>query len=324
MKRRMLCCALVMPMLATIGRAQAQPARAFRVAWVSLEKAGSASPVFAAFRAGMAELGYREGTDLVIDAWWGDGSMARLEQLRGDILRARPDVIVAQGGIALVPMLHASVDRPVLFSMSGDPVEAKVVDSYAHPGGKATGITLFAAELAVKRMAMLKEVLPRMRSIAVIANPGHAGAPRELQSSRDGAAQLGLALTYFPTRSVADLDAALAQHRPGANGRDPRLLRRLRARPGGPHRGLFLARAHSRGGGLGQLSRAAATCWPTGRSSPTSTGAWPATPTASERARARATCRWNSRPGSSWSSTSGPHARSASPCRARCCCRPTR
>jgi putative ABC transport system substrate-binding protein len=159
----------------------------------------------------MAELGYREGTDLVIDPWWGDGSMERLEQLRSGILSARPDVIVAQGGNALVPMLHASVDRPVLFSMSGDPVEAKAVGSYAHPGGNATGITLFAAELAAKRMAMLKEVLPQMRSIAVIANPDHPGAPRELDSSRDGAARLGLALAYFPTKSVADLDTALGQ-----------------------------------------------------------------------------------------------------------------
>jgi putative ABC transport system substrate-binding protein len=157
----------------------------------------------------MAELGYAEGRNLVIDAWWGGGSAARLEQLRGDILAARPDVIVAQGGSALAPMLHASVDRPVLFSMSGDPVAAKIAESYARPGGRASGITLFAAELTGKRMAMLKEVLPGMRSIAVIANPGHPGAPRELQSSRDAAARLGLALSYHPTTSVAELEPAL-------------------------------------------------------------------------------------------------------------------
>jgi putative ABC transport system substrate-binding protein len=69
---------------------------------------------------------------------------------------------------------------------------ARIAESYARPGGKATGITLFAAELTGKRMAMLKEMLPGMRSIAVIANPGHPGAPRELQSSRDAADRLGL------------------------------------------------------------------------------------------------------------------------------------
>lgn len=211
MKRRTLCRVLGLPLLAVAQRVGAQPKPAFRVAWVSLEQANSSSPVFAAFRAGMAELGYVEGKNLVIDAWWGDGLAARLEQQRADILAARPDVIVAQGGVALGPMLHASVDRPVLFSMSGDPVAAKIVASYSHPGGNATGITLFAAELTAKRMALLKEMLPGMRSIAVIANPRHAGAQRELQSAQDAAARLGLRLSHFPTQSRAELDAALAE-----------------------------------------------------------------------------------------------------------------
>jgi putative ABC transport system substrate-binding protein len=211
MKRRWLCGALAMSAVQGAGSAGAQPAAAFRVAWVSLEKAGSSSPTLAAFRAGLAELGYVEGRNLVIQPWWADGSAVRLEQMRGEILAARPDVIVAQGGIALAPMLHASVDRPVVFSMSGDPVAARLVDSYAHPGGRASGITLFAAELAGKRMALLKEMLPGLRGIAVMANPAHPGAPRELQSSRDAAARLGLALSYFPTPSVAELDAALVR-----------------------------------------------------------------------------------------------------------------
>jgi putative ABC transport system substrate-binding protein len=211
MKRRTLCRVLGLALLSVAQWVGAQPTPAFRVAWVSLEQANSSSPVFAAFRTGMAELGHVEGKNLVIDAWWGDGSAARLEQQRADILRARPDVIVAQGGVALGTMLHASVDRPVLFSMSGDPVAAKIAASYAHPGGNATGITLFAAELTAKRMALLKEMVPGMRSIAVIANPRHPGAQRELQSAQDAAVRLGLRLSHFPTQSVAELDAALDQ-----------------------------------------------------------------------------------------------------------------
>ena len=211
MKRRALCQVLSVPLLALAPRAGAQPAPVFRVAWVSLERANSASPVFAAFRTGMAELGYVEGRNLVIDAWWGDGFATRLEQQRADMLAARPDVIVAQGGVALGPMLHPSVNRPVLFSMSGDPVAAKIVASYSHPGGNATGITLFAAELTAKRMALLKEMLPGMRGIAVIANPRHPGAPRELQAAQQAAARLGLRLSHFATQNVAELDAALAE-----------------------------------------------------------------------------------------------------------------
>ena len=205
MQRRTLCHALLL--IATPAFAQPAP---FRIAWVSIERANSSSPVLAAFRSGLTALGYVEGRNLVIDTWWGDGSAARLAQQRADILASRPEVIVAQGGIALAPMLDASVTVPVLFSMSGDPVAAKIAASYAHPAGNATGITLFAAELAAKRMALTKSVLPGMRSIAVIGNPDHPGAPRELQSARDAAASLGLAMVHFPTRSVSGLDAALA------------------------------------------------------------------------------------------------------------------
>jgi putative ABC transport system substrate-binding protein len=197
------------PLLAS-PPALAQPKGPCHVAWVSMDKADSSSPVFAAFRNGMAALGYTEGRNLTVDAWWADGSVPRLEQMRDDILRRKPDVIVTQGGVALGPMRHASVTVPVVFSMSADPVDAGIVVSYAHPGGNVTGITLFAAEMAGKRLAFVREVLPGARRVAVIANPLHPGAQRELKSARDAAATLGLTLSYFPTPSSTELDAALA------------------------------------------------------------------------------------------------------------------
>lgn len=199
--------------------ASAQAPAPFRIAWVSLDQADARSPVFAAFRAGMAALGYVEGQNLLIEPWWGEGSAARLEALRPDILRTQPDVIVAQGGIALAPMRHPSVNRPVLFSMSADPVAARIVASYARPGGQLTGITLFAAELSGKRLEMLRQLVPGLKRVGVISNPAHPGAQRELAVARLAADQLGLALHYFPAGSVAELDTAfdgLAAARVGA------------------------------------------------------------------------------------------------------------
>ena len=106
------------------------------VAWVSLDQADTKSPVFAAFPAAMAELGYGEGQNLLIDTWWGEASLPRLAALRPDKLLSHPDVIVAQGGIALAPLRHANVNRPVLFSMSADPVVARIKASHARPGGQ--------------------------------------------------------------------------------------------------------------------------------------------------------------------------------------------
>lgn len=211
MRRRSFCRLLPVPLSGLALNCKAQAAAPFRVAWVSLDQSSPNPPMLTAFRAGMAELGYVEGSNLVIEPYWGEGSTARLEQLRGDILRSRPDVVVAQGGIALGPMLHASVDRPVLFTMSADPVEARIVGSYARPGGNVTGITLFAADLAGKRMEMLKQVLPGMRRIGVVSNPKHPGAQRELQAARDAAAALGLDLRYFPAGTADELSAALTQ-----------------------------------------------------------------------------------------------------------------
>ena len=211
MNRRMVCRMLVVPPLLLALRAVAQANASFRVAWVSMDEATSSSPVLAAFRAGMAALGYVDGQNLTIDTWWAEGSVERLEKLRAEILLAKPEVIVTQGGVALGPMLHPTVKTPVVFSMSADPVEAKIVSNYARPGGNVTGITLFAADLAGKRMGYLKEVAPGVKTIAVIANPLHPGARRELQAACDAAAKLNLTLRYFPAQTVAELDAVLAE-----------------------------------------------------------------------------------------------------------------
>ena len=210
MNRRTICRALALLPAAAALPAATQPSPMFRVAWVSSDRAGSNSPSLEAFRAGMRELGYVEGRNFAIDTWWGEGSPERLEKAMGDILRARPDVIVAQGGQALRPILKAGVKLPIVFGMSADPVEAKVVASFARPGGNVTGMSFFALDLVGKRMELIKEVLPGIRRIAVVANPEHPGEQKELAVSQAAADKLGLALHYFPVRTGAELETALA------------------------------------------------------------------------------------------------------------------
>ena len=145
-----------MPMaLAMAAAGQSPPV--LRVAWVSPERAGSKSPNLAAFRAGLRDLGYVEGKNLVIDTWWGEGSDERLEKMAGDIVRVRPDVIVTGSGLAVSPMMRAGVKLPIVFVFSADPVEAKIVASFARPGGNLTGMSLFSLDLMGKRLEFLKE-----------------------------------------------------------------------------------------------------------------------------------------------------------------------
>ena len=209
-----------MPMAIAMAAAGQSPP-VLRVAWVSPERAGSKSPNLAAFRVGMRELGYVEGKNLVIDTWWGEGSSERLEQMAGDIVRARPDVIVTGSGLAVSPMMRAGIKLPIVFVFSADPMEAKVVASFARPGGNMTGMSLFSLDLMGKRLEFLKEAMPGLKRIAIIANPEHSGEPLELKAAQEAATRLGLSYRYFPVRNESEVEQALAAI---ADGRDQAIL----------------------------------------------------------------------------------------------------
>jgi putative ABC transport system substrate-binding protein len=212
MNRRLACGLLALGTLAATFSASGQvPTSPYRVAWVSMDRAGGVSPQLEAFRAGMAELGYVEGRNVVIETWWGANSPERDGQIAAEILARKSDIVVTQGGAALSSMLRAGVAKPIVFGMSADPIAMKVAESYARPGGNVTGNTLFAAELTGKRMALLAEAVPGIRRFAVIANPLHPGESKEVQSARAVASQQGWSLQYFPVRTEAELEAALAE-----------------------------------------------------------------------------------------------------------------
>ena len=186
-----------------------------RVAWVSADRKNAPSPNLAAFGEGMRDLGYIEGRNFTLNTWWGEGSGERVSQLVNDIVRSQPDVIVAAGGLAVYALTRAGVKSPIVFSMSADPVEAKVVQSFAHPGGNLTGISLFTLALMGKRMQVLKESLPGIRRVAVIANPQHPGELKERDAAQVAASALELTIRYFPVQSEAELEAALIEIRRG-------------------------------------------------------------------------------------------------------------
>ena len=158
-----------------------------------------------ALREGLRERGWVEGRNLVLDVRWGERDQAAA--LTQEALRGGADVIVAQGAMVLGAVrVNGSV--PVVFGFSGDPVEAGLVASFARPGGTATGIAMQSLELVGKRLEYLKELVPRLRRIGILANPAHAGEQLELQASQQAAQRLGLVVSYRQASSAADFDAA--------------------------------------------------------------------------------------------------------------------
>ena len=211
MKRRVFCMALgtLAAVFVRETAAQVAPARQLRVAWVSYGSPDGGAPLLALFLDGMRALGYVEGRNLLVERWWANGSNERLAQMAPDIARSKPDVVVA-GGLSVRPIVDAKLGVPIVFTISADPVDAKLVASFARPGGDLTGMSLFTAELIGKRMELLKEVMPGLKRVAVIANPLHAGEPREREAAQGAAKRLGLAMRYLPASNQAELDAALA------------------------------------------------------------------------------------------------------------------
>jgi len=126
------------------------------------------------------------------------------------LVRSKPQVIVAQGGPALRPLMQARPTMPVVFSFSGDVLATGFIDSLARPGHNTTGVMFLSLDLVGKRIELLKEVMPGVKRVAIMANPEHPGDQAELQASQAAAKALGLTLQYFRASSPQELDVALA------------------------------------------------------------------------------------------------------------------
>ena len=190
-------------------RALAQPAKVLRVGWLSNDKSAT-SPFYEALRNGLRDLGYVEGSNLVIEAKFGEGNTERLDPLAVELVQWKPQIIVTQGGPATYPVIRAGATMPIVFGFSGDPIEGKLVQSLARPGGHMTGMTFLSHELVGKRMEMLKEILPALKRVMVLARPQHPGEQAELRTTQVAATSLGLSITYEPVRDDADIEKAFA------------------------------------------------------------------------------------------------------------------
>lgn len=180
-----------------------------RVAWVSIDSPNPSSRSLRVWREALRGLGWIEGQNLIVDTWWAEGSLDKLKALLPQILASRPDVIVATTGPAISPFMDAQVAVPVVFAFSADPVQGRIVQSWARPGVNRTGVSFFSLELMPKRIQLAKEMLPRMKRLAVVGWPPHAGELLELDAARQAAQAQGLTLKYWGAHTAPEVDAAL-------------------------------------------------------------------------------------------------------------------
>jgi putative ABC transport system substrate-binding protein len=155
------------------ARAQ-QPAMPV-IGFLDFGSAAERTQQVAAFRKGLAEGGYREGQSVALEFRWAEGQYGRFAELAADLVRRGVSVIVIPGsGTGALAAKAATTTIPIVFGATGDPVKEGLVASLNRPGGNATGVNFFTAELVAKRMQLLREVVPAANRIALFVNPTDA------------------------------------------------------------------------------------------------------------------------------------------------------
>jgi putative tryptophan/tyrosine transport system substrate-binding protein len=174
--------------------------------------------VVGAFRQGLKETGYVEGQNVAIEYRWAEGHYERLPTLLADLL-GRHVTVIAANGPAAVAAKAATTLIPVVFSTAADPVKIGLVASLNRPGGNLTGVALLSVELAPKKLQMLHELVPTVRTVGLLVNSINPNAETQSRDLQVAAQSLGLQLHVLHANNESDFDkafAAMAQLRVGA------------------------------------------------------------------------------------------------------------
>jgi putative tryptophan/tyrosine transport system substrate-binding protein len=164
------------------------------------------------FRSGLNEGGYVEGQNVTVEYQWLDGQYDRLPSLMADLVRRRVAVIATPGSNpAALAAKAATTTIPIVFGVGADPIELGLVASLARPGGNATGINFFVADIAAKRLGLLHDLVPKAVRIAVLINPANAStAEATLRDMPEAARALGLQIVVLNASTGREIEAAFA------------------------------------------------------------------------------------------------------------------
>jgi putative ABC transport system substrate-binding protein len=173
------------------------------------------------FHRGLKESGYIEGENVSIVYRWADGQNQRLPELAADLVRRQVTVIAATGATpAALAAKLATTTIPIVFAVPEDPVGLGLITSLSRPGGNLTGVNFFNAEVAAKRLELLRELVPAATRVAVLVNPSNAAnTEANLRGLQPAANALRLQIQVVRASSSREIDAAfaaMARERPDA------------------------------------------------------------------------------------------------------------
>jgi putative tryptophan/tyrosine transport system substrate-binding protein len=186
--------------------AQAQQTRLPIIGFVGAD-ATSWSPWKTAFVQRLHELGWTEGRTVAIEYRWNEGNPERIAEIAAEFVRLRVDVIVTNA-IATPALKQATTVIPIVFAIAPDPVRGGLVANLARPGGNVTGQSLQSIEVAGKRLALLREIVPHLRRLAIGFNAGFSETVAEADVVNATAHTLGLEVVPLEIRRAEDVAPA--------------------------------------------------------------------------------------------------------------------
>ncbi len=188
-----------------------QKGKVWRIGFLGSATASGTAPRVDALRAGLRDLGYVEGKNLVIEFRSAEEKYERLSDLAAELVRLKVDIIVTAGTAGILAAKSATTTIPIVMAQSADPVALGLVASLARPGGNVTGMASFGPEVTAKRLELLKDAFPRTRQVAVLLNPDNRGNIKLAFPAMEATAKsLKLELQQFGVRGSGEFESAFA------------------------------------------------------------------------------------------------------------------
>jgi putative tryptophan/tyrosine transport system substrate-binding protein len=192
-----------------VARAQ-QPAQRPTIGFLGVSTPLAAHDLVAAFLQRLHELGWNEDRNIAIDYWWAEERAERFAEIANEAVRWKVDIIVTYGSALAIAAKQATSAIPIVFPVATDPVGIGLVTSLGRPGGNVTGLSVQLADTAAKRLELLREAVPSVRRLAVMANVDSPGTVLELAEVQTAARTLGVEAIPLEIRRAEDVTPAIA------------------------------------------------------------------------------------------------------------------
>jgi len=179
------------------------------IGYVNSGTAGANVKNIAAFRAGLTKAGFVEGQNVAIEFRWAENQFDRLPALVTGLIN-RPAAVIVGNSLALLRAKAATATIPIVFTTGSDPVRDGLVTSLARSGGNVTGVVFITGELGSKRLELLRQFIPKARTIAMLVNPNTPETEAERKEIQVAAQKMGLSLIILDVASGGDIEAAFA------------------------------------------------------------------------------------------------------------------